>query len=476
MTINDRAFAYAQVGYVLVVLLALILMPGAHVITTLIAMVGVWFVVSGVYQAAPWRNREGWWTLLIAATILAVGIIANVHCFTVKAGATTELPLLNNPDSYRFHYNALYTMGYPEGIFVDAKNHGYGLIISTLWHITGVTIVAPLVLNMLVTLLSVLLCGGIAWRMLRGETSKSGRWIASCAMIMSASVCYSLNSGTLLLKEALLIFAFSLIGFSITSLVKMPTSRRRYVKMILMFASGTVILSFLRFNFLIMPIVGALILMKWQRKHLIMSSIMILICVLAWGITANIGYQSQSEMANVSVMLVKGEGIDNSFFLDDPHHTIYNGIVDGYLGYPWWKRLLYLPMSAAVQYLIPLPWGFGDDIHYGYTLAYAHISWPWYLVGGLILYYFISAMRRSPDILRRMTVWGALMWLVPAYMFAGTVSRYTLPLLPILIPSAVYVVATWRQHTSMRRWMWVYGILLAIALVVAYFVQQGGVE
>ena len=106
MTINDRAFAYAQVGYVLVVLLALILMPGAHVITTLIAMVGVWCVVSGVYQAAPWRNREGWWTLLIAATILAVGIIANVHCFTVKAGATTELPLLNNPDSYRFHYNA----------------------------------------------------------------------------------------------------------------------------------------------------------------------------------------------------------------------------------------------------------------------------------------------------------------------------------------------------------------------------------
>lgn len=476
MTINDRAFGFAQLGFVVVVLIALLLLPGAHVLSTFLSLVGVWIIVSGVYQAAPWRNREGWWTLLIAATVMSVGMIANVHYFTVHSGATTELPLLNNPDSHRFYYDALLTMGYDQGVTVDIKNHGYGFLISQLWHITGVTIVAPMVLNVLAMLLSILLCGGIAWRMLRGETTKSGRWIASCAMIMSASVCYFLNSGTLLLKEAFLILAFSLIGFSISSLVKMPTSRRRCVKMILMFTLGVVILSFLRFNFLIMPIIGVLILMRWQKKHLAMSVIMVSICVVAWVVTAHICYQSQSEMAVVSVKLMKGAHLETSFFLDDPHHAAYNGLVEGYLDYPWWKKALLLPLSAAVQYLIPLPWGFGDDIQYGYTLAYAHITWPWYLVGGLIVYYFISASRRSPDILRRVTFWGALMWLVPAYMFAGTVSRYTLPLLPLLIPSAVYVVATWRQHTSMRRWMWIYGILLALALIAGYFMQQGGVK
>ena len=476
MTINDRAFGFAQLGYVLVVLLALVLMPGAHVITTLIAMVGVWGVVSGVYQTTPWRNREGWWTLLIATTVLAVGIVANVHCFTELPGASTEVPNLLNPDSSRYYYDALHTMGHPAGIASDVKNHGYGLLISSLWQITGITIVAPLVLNMLVVLLSIVLCGGIAWRMLRGETTKSGRWIASCAMIMSASVSYFLNSGTLILKEALIIFAFSLIGFSMTSLVKMPTSRRRIVKMLLMFIVGIVIISFLRFNYLLMPIIGVVILMKWQRKHLIMSATMVGICVVAWGVTALLVFQSQSEMAQVSAKIVEGVGLESSFFLYDPHHAVYNSVVDGYLEYPWWKKVVLLPMSASVQYLIPLPWGFGDDVQYGYTLAYAHFSFPWYLVGGLIVYYFISAMRRSPDILRRVTAWAALMWLVPAYLFAGTVSRYALPLLPVLIPSAVYVVGTWKQHTSMRRWMWVYGVLLVVALVVAYFVQQGGVE
>ena len=83
MTINDRAFGFAQLGFVVVVLIALLLLPGAHVLSTFLSLVGGWIIVSGVYQAAPWRNREGWWTLLIAATVMSVGMIANVHYFTV---------------------------------------------------------------------------------------------------------------------------------------------------------------------------------------------------------------------------------------------------------------------------------------------------------------------------------------------------------------------------------------------------------
>lgn len=476
MTINDRVFGFAQLGYLVVVLLSLLMLPGADILTTLPAMGGVWLFVSAIYQAAPWRSRQGWWTLLVVTTILAVGIIANVHYFTVKAGATTEVPLLLNFDSARYYNDALYTIGHTAGIASDAKNHGYGLLISWLWRVTGVTIVAPMIVNMLAMLLSIVLCGGVAWRVLRGKTEYSGRWIATCAMIMSASVCYFLNSGTLLLKEALLIFAFSMIGFSITILVEPPTSRRRYIKMLLIFIGGAVILSFLRYNFLLMPVIGAVILVKWQRRQLITALIMVSVCVICWIFTASLVYHSQIEMIEVSGHIIGGEGITNSFFLDDPHHATYNKIVEGYFDYPWWQKLLILPMSMAVQYLIPLPWAFADDLQYGYSLVLAHVSYPWYAVGGLILYYLISGMRRSPDILRRLTAWGVLMWIVPAYLFAGTVSRYTLPMLPILIPSAVYVVATWRQHTSMRRWIWVYSILLVIALVGAYIVQQGGVK
>ena len=472
MTTNYRAFIYAQLGYILLIILSLIMFPGASFFSTLLTMIGVWVFISMVYRRAPWRNSVGWWTLLIATTLMAVGVIVNVHYFTAQAGATTELPVLLNPDSARFYNDALYTTGYSQGVPTEIKNHGYGLLTSWLWHITGVTIVAPIVVNMIVMLLSIILCGGIAWRMLRGETPKSGRWIASCAMLMSASVCYFLNSGTLFLKEALIIFAFSLITFAMTSLVNCSSCRKVNITMMIMFGIGIVILVFLRYTFLFMPVIGILILVKWQRRQLSMGAMFLGICVLGW--IMSIIFYSTSLVFDTTINIIEGEKLADSFFSGDPQHYAYNAVVDGYFDFPWWKRILYLPLSAAVQYLIPLPWGFADDIHYGYTLAYAHISFPWYAVGCLVLYYLLCAARRSPDILRRMTFWGLLMWLVPAYLFAGTVSRYTLPILPLLIPAAVYVASLWKTFTTMKRWIWCYSILLIIGLVGGYVMQKGG--
>lgn len=473
MSINDRAFGFAQIGYIVVVLLALLLFPGADILFTSLSMVGVWIIVSVAYQSMPWRNREGWWTLLIATTILSLGIIANVHLFTTLSGGTTQLPTLLNPDAARYYNDALHSAGSPMGIATDFKNHGYGLIISWVWSMTGVSIVPPLILNMLLMLMAIIMCGGIAWRVLRGTTTKSGRWIASCNMIIATCVCYFLNSGTLLLKEAGIIFAFSLIGLALTSLVIPTSSQRNSIIFLLMFALGTVILSFLRYNYLFMPIIGVIILVKWERNTLFSGSIMVLLAILCWIATATLAGHHQFNISDSTAHIINGTAMGNAFFIDNPDHITYNKLVNGYFSFPWWQKCLLLPMTAAVQYLIPLPWGFSDDITYGYTLAYAHVSYPWYAVGALILFYFISAMRRSPDALRRLSAWGALMWLVPAFLFAGTVSRYTLPFLPLLTPSATYIIATWKQHTMLRRWIWIYCILLIIGLVSGYIVQKG---
>ncbi len=473
MTINDRAFGYAQLGYIAAVSLALLLLPGAHFSTTLIALIAVWIMISAVYQSSPWRNREGWWTLLISTTLLSVGIISNVHLYTTSHDATTELPMLLNPDSARYYYDALHSAGHPAGIASDIKNHGYGLLISCLWQVTGITIVAPLVLNMLLVLLSIIMCGGIAWRVLRGTTCRSGRWIASCAMIMSASVCYFLNSGTLLLKEASLTFALAITGFAMTTLVTPPATKKRMVKFMLMFVCGGAFLALLRYNYLIMLLIGIVMLAKWQRSTLRTGAIMATICVACWATAVIIARHYQYDLTRSTAGIISGNGLDGYFLTDVEGHATYNSIITGYFDFPWWEKTLLLPMTAAVQYLIPLPWGFCDDIGYGYTLAWAHVSLPWYAVGGLILFYLITAMRRSPDALRRLSAWGTLMWLVPAYLFAGTVSRYTLPLLPLLIPCATYIAATWHSHTMMKRWAWCYSTLLIIGLIAGYIVQKG---
>ena len=472
MSVKKCVFLGAQCVYALLVLLALLAFPGASVVPTLLAMLAVWFIVAICYKYIPWKSEVGWWTLLASTSILAVGVIANVHYFTTYSGATTQLPLLHNPDAWRYYYDALSIMGDANGVPCELKSHGYGLIISWVWQLTGITIVSPLVLNMLLILFSIIVSGGIAWRLLHGVTSKSGQWIASCAMIMTASVCYFLNSGTLLLKEAGVIFAFSLIGFSLIS--QNETSLPKWTDVVLFFI-GAVLMAMLRTNYLIMPIVGVAILLRWNKWCIIKASTMLVITVACWiGVSAWL-YSSYSEASEIASKIMSGYGLNNSFFLDNLDHRTYNAIVEGYFDFPWWKKVLFLPMSAAVQYLIPLPWGFCDDIQFGYSLAYAHISYPWYLVGGLILYFVVCHMRKAPRTLARFIMWGGLMWLVPAFLFAGTVSRYALPMLPILVPGAVYVVAKWREFnkSQLKWWFGIYALLLFVGLIAGYIVQKG---
>lgn len=473
MGFKNRAFTFAQTGYILIVLLALFIFPGADIYLTLLAMVGVWVITSIIYRHTPWHNRAGWWTLLIASTILAVGIVANVHYFTIHSGGSTQLPILQNPDSFRFHYDALFSAGHSAGIPTDTKNHGYGMFISWLWNITGITIVAPMVLNMLFVLIGVILSGGITWKILQGRTQKSSNWCATCAMIMTSSVCYYLNSGTLLLKEAGLIFAFPLVTYCIISIQELPISRLQLAKLLGLFILGIILITILRFYFLIMVIIGILMMAKWQQKNIVFNSVLIAICICSWLGESSFIYTDYSRMPEDTSLIIAGRELDDAFFFDNSDHLTYNSIVKGYLGYPWWLKTILLPMTAAVQYLIPLPWGFCDDIHFGYTLAYAHISYPWYIIGGLILYFIIFKFRNSPKALQRLILWGVLMWLVPAYLFAGTVSRYALPMLPLIIPAAVYIASKWHECKKMKLWIWCYCSILVIGLIAGYIVQKG---
>ena len=74
----------------------------------------------------------------------------------------------------------------------------------------------------------------------------------------------------------------------------------------------------------------------------------------------------------------------------------YTSVAGVYYLYSPFERLLRLPMSLAVQFLTPFPWGFMKHVDFGYSLVYSHIAWPWYAVGGLAVFYFLFGMRRSP--------------------------------------------------------------------------------
>ncbi len=472
MSFHNRTFLFAQLAYMIIVSCLPTLLPGADAVTTPIAMIGVWGIVALTYRSTSTRNIAGWWTLLIATTLLATGVTANIHYFTTVSDGTTDNPVLENPDARSAFSNALYHSDIKGGQPELPGRQGYGLMIAMLWKLTGVTIVSPIILNMLMILMSIIISGVISSRLLHSSNSAQSGRIASIAMIMTASVCYYLNSGTLLLKEAGTCLAFALIGLGLTTATS-DKDNHRY-KLFALYALGIALLCILRHTHILFAIAGVLILIPWTDKKRIKQAIPLLIIpTIAWGLM-EILLNSGTLLKTADV--VEGSKIQSAFFYDNDQHRFYNNLIGDYLTYPVWKRILLLPVSAITQFLVPFPWNFSRDMIFGHTLAYAHISYPWYIAGGLVLFFIATAWRTATPELYRFTVMGIILWLIPAYLFAGSVSRYALPMLPMLIPAAVYAITQLRKSKSFKIWGICYCITLTFTLIACYHMQQSAIN
>ena len=115
------------------------------------------------------------------------------------------------------------------------------------------------------------------------------------------------------------------------------------------------------------------------------------------------------------------------------------------------------------------------DTEFGYSQAWNHITWPWYAIGCIILFYFIWLWRKKSTPLRLWALWAAICWLIPAYLFGGSVSRYVMPFIPILVPLALVVIGELRSHrhiTPFKWWATSYAVVLILALTACFFIQN----
>ena len=400
----------------------------------------------------PWKNNTGFYTLLVAATITSIGITANVYGFTTLCDTTTSMPELANTDQQRYFYDALLIKsgGQPQ---CQAYQLGYCYLITIIWKITGVSIVPLLIINQLAMILTLLLCGHLTHKITKIPSAPV------TAIILCASVCYLLNHSTLLLKESLV--TFSIILFT-TSLL----SKRKAAVCIIIIS--ILLLGLIRFHWL--PYMVIILLSLSLTKHWIISKRNIYFTVSAF-ITVWIGFYLLYR--NMATDIMTGNDIENQYVSYEPARSAFWEIIGDYFNYPFLKKLIYMPVCAAVQVLTPFPWNFSRDMIYGLSQFYSHISYPWYAVAGIIAYYFSTSFwsKNGNDLLKRISAAGLILWLIPVYLFAGSVSRYALPAIPLLIPCATYIIANKHyKKTSFKIWGMTYSALVATVLITVYFI------
>jgi len=463
---EKRAFVFAQIGVLCAVLAAVFLLPGAPVARTVLLLAAVWGISLAAYSAAPEASSAGRWTLLAAFALLSVGLVANVHYFTAHCGATSSAPVLLNDDaSVAWQVmSRLLGGGIPDGSITVPSRFGYGRFLAFTALFLGRDVAALLTVNVLFVMLTVVLAERIA-----AMVAPAGmeRRISATAMIMIASVCYFLASGVILIKDACCCFIMAQALFSILYF-RCHSGMRRSVSAGAGMLAAVALAAVVRPSLLLFMAMALVALVPWRTRRGLFAGLAVLLSLAATYVFI-VFFTDTTYSPDVAFS--QSEDMALQTYGDSERMRDYTSVVGVYYLYSPLERILRLPMSLAVQYLTPFPWGYGKHLDFGYSLAYAHFAWPWYAVGGLAVFYLLSGLCRPPRLLARLSLLGVAMTVVVALIYGGLVSRYCLPWLPAIVPSAAVVWHTCMRGRRFKIYAVAYVVLLGAALLVCRYLQ-----
>lgn len=453
--IANKCFISFQLTAFAVILAVALIMPGAPVWQVVVSSVITLTAALGAYSLSPFATRRGVLVVMAAWVLLSVGVIANMWYFTTVQGGTISNPVQSNHDS--FYYYAIKCC--EDGLELGTYSPYIWLHCIAL-RIFGYNILVPVTINVIATLLTVITTGYLSGLLAGRDRQRA----STIAMAMVASVCYLMAVGTVALKESFCILGMTLVATGMAG-INAAGNRPRFLAL---FAIGAMLLASTRIFFLAVVVVGVLMCFPLNRANSGIVARCLAIVLFVWALY---GLACLLDLNRPPISTVIDKRVDSYVFYHH-HHENYDAFAEKYILMPLWMRLLLLPISAGVQFLIPLFWNASSSLDFGPAMAYAHFGIPWYIVGTLSLYFIIFKSRKAPFTISRLTLWAASAWLIPAFTFAGLVSRYGLPCIPVMIPAATTVLMRCTGERNFRIFAVIFGTMIISALIAAYIFQN----
>lgn len=410
-----------------------------------------------LYSNCSWRSTAGWWILLAAATLSLCGAIININYYTVAAGTTAACPVLQNFDSLRVWQWSCY---FAFGDIIPTQNiTSVGYFFAPLLYVFGRTIAVPVLFCSICYMLTPIVVGSIAMRL------TSDRRIALAAMLFTACQCFLFAQSTMLIKDCPVTLGMGVIIYYI---VVAATGRQLDLGAGIALLSAITALSLLRPQSLLFISVAAILITAPSGRRSIAWGAGIAVTAIAFHIFSYTAILPSNILRVIQHSVTTHEAI--TFIQPNPYAVPFDNMFGDYTQIPFYKKLMILPLTVALQFLLPFPWNFGRDTIYGPAEGIAHFGFPWYLAGALILYWLFVCMRRAPRPMQMTVLTGVLFTVATAYMTSGRIARYCLPYLPMLLPAAAYVAVCIRRR-SLWIWLGVFSVLLAATLMVCHHLQ-----
>ena len=477
----NRPFSMSSMLYLLGEMLALALLAIfairvfdlSDAISIILSMTVAYLIPRFIYSRSRYWCHWGHWVLLIMAFLMAMYVVLSIKVCTVDIGETLEEPGLHS-DSGSYYAWAL---SHYDGRCGEPKLPFKGLPLFMLWQwkVLGVSIAWPMALNYMFMLLTMVMTGKVACRLLcrKFEDFKPST-IATVAMLMVALLGFLVSQGLRIQKEAGCALGLLLVGYTLAGMASgEKLTKRIYYRDIAVFVTGCLLLAMVRTNFVYFAVVGALMMLfsnhRANWKYGLVLTIVAAVITVAFSILFSYTFGQQYRTVD------GGDAMALAFKVGIVQQPYFN-IIGDYYHYPEWKRVLLLPVTAGVQYVIPFPW------LYDYSNATILSLLPrfrimWYFVGGACLHYFlyITILHPKSNNLGMWAWWPLALFMIIAYITGGSVSRYALPLQPLFVVIALFVLLNVKQGNYRRSftiWMIIYTFVLLAILMLCYNAQS----
>lgn len=423
-----------------------------------------------IYSTSKLRCDYGQWLLLIVGLALAVYAIISIKRWTVDVGGSFVYPRMKADDSAYYKWALFYLDGRCPEPKVGFK--GVSIIMVWLWKAFGVSIVWPVAFNYMLILLSVVMTGKLAVRLFGNKLDDiNPKIISVLAMLIVSLLGFLLSQSLRIQKEAACTLGIVLIGYVLAGMSQ-KEKKRVQNKDIVLFVIGCLILAFVRTSYAYFAAIGAIMMgltnhhKRWKEG--------VFLCFIALGITLLFSFIFAYSFGQQYRTVAGGESMDKAFKIGLEQQS-YAALIGDYYFYPIWKRLLLLPVTAGVQYIIPFPWIY-EHFEINALSVLPRFRFMWYFVGGVCIFYYlyISILHNKQNHLGVWSWWPLVVFFIIAYITGGTVSRYILPLQPLFAVIALYVILNvWKGkfRNSFTIWIIVYSFIMIALLLVCYNVQ-----
>lgn len=408
------------------------------------------------------------WVLFLLAAFVMVCNVAYLLEWTQDEGYSLQLPNLQS-DARKYYKWALNR--YDGSVSaVNVAFPGFPYIIYLLWKVLGVSVIWPQAMNMMFTLMSVVLTGMTVRRLLVGRVDFSEQTLMLGSLVLSGLLVYYLVMGIHILKEGSIYLSISLAGYALSSMSACDEERHHWLRDLLLFFLACLILAAVRTTFLYFIAVGVVIMaLPHCRRDWIFVIGMLAICA----ITLLIGNHYCNYSFDRHATIVDGGMGMQSNYISTESQSVYVQIIGEYFLFSTWHRLALLPVSLALQFIIPFPWLMYENVTVANVVS--RITVGWYAVGCISLFYFLFVSWRRQWNMGAWAWWPAVVFAVIAYLMAGTMSRYVLPFQPLFIPVVIYVLCLlykglWRKQ--FKYWSIFYVALLVVTLIICFHLQK----